>query len=390
MNKKTQLLIIITIALAPIIIQNLLPLDNSTFRAWEATTRAIILSDKPFYSNMNLQRIEEGDLGHHTQYAIKKNITWKTDKYGYRGETNTQDQYDIIIIGDSNVVSPGVTQEEMLHNLLENKTGHSTYSLAPSTINTFIKTKRFVKNNPQIIILLASERTLDTLPKINESISVEGYYPIKEYLLDRLDQGVKLNYIRKIFLEGERREFQKHLLISEDKGLIFFDVSLTKQRANEEKINRTIKTMREYDGYLGEREIKLIFIPIPNRETVYYGKIPLEVSQNYPQSNFTAKITQKLNEMNITSIDLLPAFQNSEELTYHRDDTHWNSEGIRITAELIVSTMNLSEIKPRLQENNTLLPDATKELLMYEAIFLLFILAFALRIREKTKNHLSG
>ncbi|MDI7259530.1 MAG: hypothetical protein QME90_06390, partial [Thermodesulfobacteriota bacterium] len=64
----------------------ILPIDLFTFRVWESLVvrkyRNILAG--PFYPNMEITKIEEGDLAHHTRFAVKKEVQWITDRYGFR------------------------------------------------------------------------------------------------------------------------------------------------------------------------------------------------------------------------------------------------------------------------------------------------------------------
>ena len=80
---------------------------------------------------MEITKIEEGDLAHHTRFAIKKKVKWMTDRYGYRKQNTDRKKHEVVIIGDSNIAGSGLTQEEILSEVLEEQLKDSVYPYAP-------------------------------------------------------------------------------------------------------------------------------------------------------------------------------------------------------------------------------------------------------------------
>ncbi|MGB9628950.1 MAG: hypothetical protein ACPL6D_09830, partial [Thermodesulfobacteriota bacterium] len=107
-----------------------LPMDFFTFRVWEAIVvrKFKNLFTGPFYPNINLTKVEEGDLTHHTKFSKKKKVKWITDRYGYR-KINTNGPFRIVIAGDSNIAGSGLSQEETLSEVLENQLKVKVYPL---------------------------------------------------------------------------------------------------------------------------------------------------------------------------------------------------------------------------------------------------------------------
>src|SRR5436190_16159164 len=70
------------------------PVNFFTYRIYEAISFNSFLVKNTkgiYYPNSNVTMVEEGDLGHHTDKAVKKEAAWRTDKYGYRNDSATAD-----------------------------------------------------------------------------------------------------------------------------------------------------------------------------------------------------------------------------------------------------------------------------------------------------------
>jgi hypothetical protein len=109
---------------------------------------------------MNLTREEEGDLGHHTKYSVKETIQRITDSYGYRKKRSDRLKYEGIIIGQCDIYGDGLTQKEMLSEVLEDKLRLGVYPFAPAGVNGFLKAEGFLFHPPEIVILSSVERAV--------------------------------------------------------------------------------------------------------------------------------------------------------------------------------------------------------------------------------------
>jgi hypothetical protein len=344
----------------------ILPIDFFTFRVWEALVvrRFELLLPGPFYPNMRISKEEEGDLAHHTPYAVRRKVTWVTDTHGYRNEDSGPRPYEIVIVGDSEVVGTGLTQDEILSEVLESKMGIGVYPLAPGSMNNFLRQRRFAEDPPRVLILTRPERSINDLPRIragrvrtsgaprNRMLEtrtwlkekIEGTRWIQKLgvLLDRLYKGSMLHSLRANLRRGlsasagrpSRSEATPY-------GLIFF---LQGRQAGPDVspslFDDTLRTIKSYRDLLRDRGIRLIFVPIPEKETLFYEHLGLE------RPRFLDRLNSKLQEMGVETVDLRPAFAEALQrsiLPYQTDDTHWSAEGVRITAQILESRMRNKE-----------------------------------------------
>jgi hypothetical protein len=344
----------------------ILPIDFFTFRVWEALVvrRLELLLPGPFYPNMKVSKEEEGDLAHHTPYAVRRKVAWVTDAHGYRNEDSGRCPYEIVIVGESEVVGTGLTQDDVLSAALERKTGIGVYPLAPGSMNNFLRQRRFAEHPPRVLILTRPERSITDLPRIRSGLvrtpgapggrmletrtwlkeKIEGTRWIQKLgvLLDRLYKGPMLHSLR--------ADLRRSLSVSSGRslkseatphGLVFFlqgrqvgpDVSSS-------LFDDTLRTIKSYHDLLHDRGIRFIFLPIPEKETLFYEHLGLD------RPRFLDRLNSKLQEMGVETVDLRPAFAEalrSSILPYQTDDTHWSAEGVGITAEILESRMKNKE-----------------------------------------------
>ena len=336
----------------------ILPIDYFTFRVWEAiwVKKYRKILPGPFYPNMEITKIEEGDLAAHTRFAIKKKVRWVTDRYGYRKQNSDLQKHKIVIIGESNIAGVLLTQEEILSEVLEKRLKVSVYPYAPvGGINSFLKNERFMENSPDILIFARIERELldlDSLKpirknklssRIKQEIQKNRMVQLLGIHLDRVSKMIMLHYFR----ASLRRNISppKHFgpeLISSRYGPIFF---LHGRRANEDvsqdKLDRAIQVIQSYNDAVKGRGIRFIFLPIPNKENIFYEYLETK------KPIFLERLISGLKSHGIETIDTQKAFeevfQKNKVLLYHTDDTHWNPRGVRLAADLTARLIEKQE-----------------------------------------------
>lgn len=323
-----------------------LPPDYFTFRFYE-TIRIGHFNTQlygPFYPNVDMDKIEQGDLAPYTSYAVKRRVILHTDKYGYR-KVNTERRSEVVIIGDSYIWGSGLTQDEMLSEKLEKKWNVGVYPFAPSEVNSFLRDGRFIKDPPKIVIVSSIERYLCDLPKIDEEV-VNGKRIAKEsfwYKSDKLQQtAVMLDRIwdSRMYNFYKKRVFSvfsSRLYVKRSKMLFLQGESANKD-GTEEEIDRYASVIEEYYNYFKSQNIEFLFLPIPNKENIYYEMFP---SQKKP--TLLSNVIKELQKRNVPVIDMQTAFDNAYKnegkTLYQLDDSHWNIEGVEVAAHLIDSVL---------------------------------------------------
>lgn len=333
----------------------ILPIDVFTFRVWEAIVvrKHRNLISGQFYPNIEITKNEEGDLAPHTRFAIKKKVRWMTDRYGYRKRDTNLKKHKIVIIGESNIAGSHLTQEEILSEVLEGQLKVSAYPYAPvGGINSFLKDDRFIENLPDIVIFARIERGILNLSPLGPIKEKKVSSKLKRQIqqnrivqsfgiqLDRLSKMNMLHYYR----ASLRRCISGYLdrePISSPYGPIFF---LQGRGANEnvskEKLDKTIQIIKTYNDAVKSRGMRFIFLPIPNKENIFY---------EYLQTKRPVFLEQLISELKghcIETIDTQKAFeeafQKNQLLLYHTDDAHWNRNAVRIAADLLTKLIQES------------------------------------------------
>ena len=80
--------------------------------------------------------------------------------------------------------------------------------------------------------------------------------------------------------------------------------------------------------------IDFLFLPMPDKETVYFELVPF-----IKQPNYLFKLDSILTNSNVATINTLKIYnefrKENKSLLYHFDDTHWNSNATEIIANEI-------------------------------------------------------
>ncbi|MFA6307959.1 MAG: hypothetical protein WCS88_04305 [Patescibacteria group bacterium] len=327
----------------------ILPEEYFTFRTWEIVSynRFDNLRIGPFYPSVRINKLEEGNLGHDSKYAIAKEVEWITDKYGYRNYENKG--HETLVLGDSNIAGATLDQKDTFTEVLEDMIDGDVYSMGQANINDYLLDRRFV-NNPPKRVIMASIRIL---PDIDTKISPK--YGLKERLkenniikniiikLDKLLKFRMINYINSAFQRTVNKFFNEETIpeigfVNND--VLFLKLKYDYYRKLDSDVAKATNIIKKYNDYFTSHEIEFIFLPIPNKRDIYHDLIPQE-----KKSNFVPLLIDSLSSEGIKVIDIYTSFeeayQNDENL-YHIDDTHWNKQGVykaaKATAEIINNT----------------------------------------------------
>ncbi len=320
-----------------------LPLPFFAFRVWEA---AIVKDDRSrlpgfFYPNLRLRKTEEGDLGHGTELAVKKDVVWVTDAFGYRNDAARFDDIDIVVVGDSQLVGSSLTQGDIFTAELEKLTGRHVYAMATAGVASFLLDPRFELHPPRIVVFEQSERTLfrlqpiGKLPRIEnpgEALADPVFDPFWQRLWvfhDRAMNLTVLEMLRARLLPVDRG------VVRSPRGSMLFSCDFREEEPDG-NLDATADLLVGYQRALRERGIPFGVMPVPDKETVYFQNLPT------PRRRASlARLTERLRTRGVPVIDLDRAFADhvatngpDRELIYQLDDTHWSPAGVRLAAEL--------------------------------------------------------
>lgn len=316
------------------------PIDWFNFRSWEALLPAVISVEGSFYPSQYLEKIEVGDLGVRTDYAIDKYVEFYTDNYGFRYDGAPDTLIDIVIVGDSFTVGSALTQGDTIANQLGARLDRTVYPYAPASLTQYMQDARFVDNPPQYVLLQVVERNLGRNLCTASNLPVAR--PPSEISSQWLNSLIRIDIVLRTpvyaygYFTSLRSETQ--VIANQETQMLFFDNSLNPPNIDIEALRTQLLNCQQW---LEERGSQLIFMPIPDKETVYFDDIP---QSHRPDMSFAERrqaivdVIISTREMGILTVDFLTASEtayNNGQRLYQLDDTHWNADGVTLAVDLV-------------------------------------------------------
>ena len=349
-------LFFIIIILLSLSLELIFPVNKFTFRPWEALSfyNPILGHGRPFYPNTSLTMFSVGDLKHNTPYEVKREEKWKTDKLGFRNNTYIYSP-EILFIGDSFIAGSGVSQDSTITNLMNDKLGNKflVYNMAPANFNDFLRLRnRNLIGKPKIIIFSKLESFIYQLPhhQINFNIVNRSNNYLTNFFdsiilsdnhfftfLDRFSRMYSLNYL------AQNLGFIKNVNPRGINNKNMFYPSIPENNSTRvENISSIIESINGYKKYCDSVGIKFLFLPIPNKNTIYYNDYGYR-----KQPDFLLKLLKEANNHNLQFINVQEIFSvytklNPNNYLYQFDDTHWNSNGINLLVDSIIKKIELA------------------------------------------------
>lgn len=324
---------------------------------------------KPFfYPNEFCHRVEDGDLAMGTRYSIKQDVRWHTDDLGFRNVNYSPDKhYDLVIIGDSDVLGSHTTQGETLVDILSKDLNINVYAWGPDNLNGFMRSKRFQKDPPSIVIMAENERNAGMWPMVR---TFYGAYPLILRQLAENEKNKETILGCRIFsaLPGRWQQYvdkvlQKPLLtthlltmiqrrvtgvgrkegvLNKQGNMFFYEPSFTafrKYQSNPILLAETTQALLFYYQEMAKRNILLIYMPVPSKASIYWDVAPDNLKAGLVKPYYISTTVQAIRLMGLPAIDLTRALRTAAaekgKPLHHFDDRHWTKEGIRVAAEAI-------------------------------------------------------
>ncbi|WP_439883363.1 alginate O-acetyltransferase AlgX-related protein [Pontibacter sp. MBLB2868] len=324
----------------PLVEVFVLPMNFFTFRIWETiSVNKMRVMSGPFYPNIHMQMEEEGELAPHTPFARKRVVEWYTDEYGYR---NRDTKCEVLLIGDSNITGAKLSQEETLAEVLERKIKKDVYSFAPATVNRFLATDRFQQEPPELVIVSSIERRIPELPAVGENginsrirnmtgniINSSGFLTWLAVTADRIS---KLGLYHKTLATIDRKLANRQYINYNNE--FFIEGEIANRTFSEQEVQQIADVLEGYKLALQERGIKFLFLPIPNKENIYYKMLP---SKKKP--DFLPRLMAELRKRDVAVVDMQTNFeqlhQENNVALYPVDDAHWNNVAVEVAANLV-------------------------------------------------------
>jgi len=320
-----------------------LPIDFFTFRVWEA----LLFHDsrvRPvtggFYPDKHVIKSEKADqLGFRDQNP--KLVEWFTDAYGFRNrpEVAQHSQFDIVIIGDSNIVGSYLDQKDTIAEVLARKCRCLTYSYGSGSKRLFFSDPRFKTNSPRVIIAEARPGELyqkEVVEQVygNGDALTSQEMPISDLpvaiavLVDRVLKANMLEFVRSRL--GVQRKLESSTNVPE--------LTLAERTIFAEQI------IFSMDDEARRRGSDFLFFLMPG------GNRSLD------------EAVQWLARKGVKSIAYFPSsyfYAGVDLKSYYQDhDSHWREETVRYTADAILTMLNWTNYAPEDGSARFLLPPA--------------------------------
>ena len=329
---------------AAINLVNFLPTELFTFRNWEALTyqrRLGFFSYGAFYRDQSTRRSEYGDLAHHSSLALRKEeIIWRTDRLGNRNDEFVQTP-DIVLVGDSDLTGSGVSQENTLVNLINQDGRYRAYSIAPKGMDELMTMMTYgVIDTPTVVVYQRIERETLSIPPIRSAGASLGGRELSR-IRTNTAAAVAFEAMDKIHAQRPFRYLQARLRgtnglansiqSSVDSSFFFLRyaaIHAVNYASSDGDLNHVAEALVRYRDFLASRNIEFVFLPVPNKATIYHDLVPLD-----SQPVFLARLIQRLKADSIRVVDTFEMFTRAakRELLYFQDDTHWNERAISLT-----------------------------------------------------------
>ena len=227
----------------------------------------------------------------------------------------------------------------------------------------FLKKHGYKKQEKKILLFESVERSLVTRfdreynpnPEINEPLGTESG-PSKQNVWDDvkkvwftetdekyewfLKNNIVTNKLVDIITTQKFRWFgiihQRTPVYSLNPPILFYEGPIRQFKegfGNDEQVEAISEKLLFMQKELLERyNLELVFMPIPNKYTVYY-----ELLTEEKYNDFLPRLHDELDRLKIKNVRVYDAFVSApkDELLYWNSDTHWNNKGMEISLNLL-------------------------------------------------------
>jgi alginate O-acetyltransferase complex protein AlgJ len=317
------------------------------FRAWEVVVKGAD-SQGSFKSSFKFEKMIYGDLANKLNIRKFRQYRYQlftTDGYGFRNKNRPSDTYyPIVVVGDSDMAGSSLSDNMTFSSQLEKELDIPVYNYACLSPLDLLKDKRFMKDKPQIVIWEQIERSINggTYEKYANLMTAPDIQVIpkqvpKETQLPLLSKHIAQNILSEVqwYFLGMKND-DIHYIDRESEMLFFkLGIPLLNYDYTKRGYETVVKGVKQIQKHFNDKGIKLIYLPLPDKENIYSYMLPLNMKS---KNNEVAirKLYSRLLEEGISTIDLYSLFtggSTNDKFLYFKDDTHWNSYGVAIAAK---------------------------------------------------------
>jgi hypothetical protein len=298
------------------------------WRSWEW------FEDFPYKSRQfagRWARPEEGDISwfHLFLYKDAVDTSVTTDALGFRSTPLASRNYPVVVSGDSTIWGCGLSDEETLPYLLSEKLGLPVYNASRTDLPNAL-----LHPDLQQVKVVVDGRT---------ERKIEGYVfqwyghvgsefrPLAHGILDRWET----------FFEVSPERYSPVARLSKVPERLFTDLEAlwngadvpylyVEHQHGPADLASAVQHIVARQRWLRQRGIRYLFLPIPAKQTLYKPDVdPYTLS-------YLRRLYRALRARRVEVVDLLTSFEVEKERgLFQKYDTHWNTHGVRLAAEVV-------------------------------------------------------
>lgn len=330
------------------------------FRAWEVMVDET--GDAPFRKNGRFEKVIFGDLANmlkirkFRQYRTQR---FSTDSRGFRNPDYPEDTvFPVVVLGDSDMAGSSLSDSDIFSVRLSEALSVPVYNFSPRNPISFFASERFRKNPPEILIWEAIERTIDEKTFSHYArIPVDADFRMpKRTTKQRSRKPVRKlseHYAKWIYHDLIWRVVGIHNpavgFIDTRTEMLFYrpGMELLGKGPRERGIDAVLRGIDRIKRICDRKGIRLIFMPLPDKENIYRHLLPDHLRNAYPGDPFLSVLHEGLEARGIESVDLFESYRNrletGDDFLYFLDDTHWNDRGVSMAVRASIEIIEKSD-----------------------------------------------
>jgi len=194
----------------------------------------------------------------------------------------------------------------------------------------------------------AEKRALAEFPSIvteEGRPNLEFFNSLSDYLSDRFYFRAQLVSVNSLIKENVFKTSGNEKVIVGKNGWLFFHETLDDytggKQVSERGLNNMVSVLRLIDEYVRDKGGKFIFVPAPNKNSVYPQYMPPRYIPG--KSSVLDSLYAALEDEGIPFIDLKTYLRrtiSSDVPLYHKRDSHWNNLGAWFVCNKILDRLN--------------------------------------------------
>ncbi len=358
-----RLALVSTPALVWFVWQLSLPLNQYTFRAWEALVVHGDYWNGNFFPNQRLDSTEMGDLGPYTEDSVPKRTRWETDQDGYRNSNDSCQEPEGIVIGDSTAAGASLSQDETLTALLSK--GRCVRSFAGSNFRFDVEHAYNLGYRPKWILISVGDYVALPLAQIVDRFRAADVKPGSESVIpfprlltaySRIRKNPYWNFRESHGLHSALfrsftppDEFMGTYPFGTQPRQLFDEASAFRQPDSwsDEELEEIVLSLDRFGGELQKLGSRLYLSLMPRKNILYpklSGEAPGRFGERFPE--FLEKVRNRRGSLRFEYVNTIRAFKDHFERTgqflHQSDDTHWNPLGVSLV---------VSEVEKRLEQD---------------------------------------